>query len=133
MKIKVILLQVIYFGLLLCLKFIFHTRCAANIERVIHIQSNMEIILELLLLLGLSFGMCKYILKSNRMMYTSLWMGLSLFFLFQVSILIEYKLGFLPNYGDVPMLIGISLNLLVMLAYVFILYLLCLFWKRIKY
>jgi len=125
MKIKIFFLQVIYFSLRLCLKFIFQTRYNVGTERVFYIQSNIEIILEILLLTGLSFGMCRYILKSNKMIYTSLWICLSLVFLFEVSKYIDYLLGFLPHYGDVPILISITLTLLVTVVYVTILYLLC--------
>jgi len=99
MKIKIFFLQVIYFSLRLCLKFIFQTRYNVGTERVFYIQSNIEIILEILLLTGLSFGMCRYILKSNKMIYTSLWICLSLVFLFEVSKYIDYLLGFLPHWG----------------------------------
>ena len=130
MKIKIILLQIIYFSLLLCLKFIFHTRCDAGVERVFHIQSNMEVILEILLLLGLSVCMCMYILKSYKMIYTALWICLSLSLLFEASKYIDYLLGYLPHYGDVPILIGIALTIVMMVVYVSILCLICLLWRK---
>jgi len=132
MKTKVILLQVVYFSLLLCLKFIFYTRCDTSVERFIYVQSDIEVTLEILFLLGLSFGMCRYILKSKKMFCTSLWMGFSLFLLFEVSNLIEYLLGFLPNYNDVPQIIRLPLVLVVILVYMCTLYLICLYLRKRK-
>jgi len=129
MKTKIILLQAVFFILLLCIKFIFHTICGIGTERNFYIQSNIEIILEILLLLGLSFGMCRYILKSDKMIYISLWIWLSLSFLFEISKYVEHLLGFLPHYGDVPILISIALTLVAVAIYVSILYLICLFLK----
>jgi len=117
---KIILLQTVFFILLFC------------IERIFYAQSNIKIILGLLLLLGLSFSMCKYILKSNRMILASLGMGLSFWFLFELKILIEYLLGFLPRYTDVPIIFSASLALTGVLVYMSILYLICLFWKKMK-
>ena len=120
MKTKIILLHVIFFILLFC------------IERIFHTQSNVKIILGSILLLGLSFCMCRYMLQSDKMIYISLWICLSLSFFFEMSKYIEHKLGYLPRYGDVPIPIGLALTLVVMVAYVSILFLICLFWKKVK-
>ena len=127
---KIILLQVVFFTLLLCLKPIFHTRCDVRAERVFYVQSNIEIMLELLLFLVLSFGMCKYILKSDKMVKTAVCAGLSLCFLFELSKYIEHLLGFFPHYGDVPIMFGVFLSLLVALIYMFVLYIICLILKK---
>ena len=129
---KIILLQAVFFILLVSFKPIFHTRCDVGVERVFYFQSNIEVILGFFLLLGLSFGMCRYILKSNKMINTSLFASLSLCFLFEISKYIEHLIGFLPHYGDVPLIISIPLSLVAAFVYISILYLICLFWKKIK-
>jgi len=117
---KIILLQTVFFILLF------------GIERIAYLQGNIKIILGLLLLLGLSLSMCMFLLKSNRMILESLGMGLSFWFLFELKILIEYLSGFLPRYTDVPIIFSASLALAGTLAYISILCLICLFWKRLN-
>ena len=131
MKTKIILFQVFFFIFLFCIKFFFHSRCDVELERVFYIQSGIEVKLEILLLLGLSFGMCSNILKSEKMFHTSLWIGLSLCFLFETSKYIEYRLGFLPNYGDVPIMVSIFLSIVTIFIYVCVLYVVCLLLKKI--
>ena len=131
MIILVFLFQITFFVLLFCIKIIFQTRSNVGIERVFYIQSSTEIILGVLLFLGLSFVMCKYILKTDNMIHASLWTGLSLFFLFELSKYIEHMLGFLPNYGDVPIIISMFLSLAATLVYMCVLYVICLLLKRI--
>jgi hypothetical protein len=128
---KVFLLQVVFFTFLLCLKPIFHFQCDIGAERVFYVQSNIEILLEILLLLGLSFGMCYYLLKSNNMALSSLWLGLSLCFQFEVSKYVEHLLGFLPHYGDVPLSISILLSLVSTFIYMSLLYGICLLLRKI--
>jgi hypothetical protein len=130
MKIRIIILQVAFFILLLCLKPIFHTQSAINVERIFYTQGNAEIALEIVLLLGLSFCMCKYISKTKKMFQTSFGMSLSLCLLFEISKYIEYLIGFLPNYGDVPILISILLSYGVIFFYTCLLYFICLLWKK---
>lgn len=128
-NIKVVLLQIVYSVLLLCLKPIFHTPCI-GCERVFYVQTNIEIILEIVLFLGLSFSMCYYILKTKKMLIASLLMGLSLWILFEISKYVEYLMGFLPHYGDVPIIVSLILSLMGILIYMSVLYLLCLFLRR---
>jgi hypothetical protein len=128
----IVLVQIVFFILWLCLKPIFHTRADVGVERVFYVQSNLEITLEIILLLGLSFVMCKYILKSNSMILASLYMGLSLFILFEISKYVEHLLGFLPNYGkDMPIIISSSLSLVATLLYMSVLYVICLLLKKV--
>lgn len=133
MKVKVIWLQAVYFILRFCIiTLVFYSQYNGNPkpERILHIQSDTEIILELILLLGLSVGMCIYILKSNQMMGTLLLMGASLFILSEASKYIEYLLGFSINHGDMPAAICTLLSLIAIFLYVSILYFICLFLKR---
>jgi hypothetical protein len=130
---KIILVQIVFFILLLSFKPIFHTRCDVGAERVFYVQSNIEVMLEILLLLGLSFGMCRYMLKSANMIKTSLLAVVTLCFLFELSKYIEHLLGFFPHYGDVPIIFGIFLSLMITIVYTSILYLICLFLKKIKF
>ena len=118
MKIKVILLQVTFIALIFC------------IRHYINIPVNTKEILGIVLLLGFSFGMCRYILKSKGMLLTSFLMGISLFVVFEVAKIMEFQLGWLPRYNDVPILISMLLSLVVILAYMCILYLICLFLKK---
>ena len=80
-------MQIFYFSLQFCLTLIFHTRFNGEFkaERVFITHSDWEIILEIFLLLGLSLGMGRYILKSDRMIHTTFWSGISLFLLFEAS------------------------------------------------
>ncbi len=119
MKTKIILLQVFFLISIFC------------IRKFINIQDTKEI-LGVVLLVGLSFGMCRYILKSKKMFCVSLWMGFSLFLLFEVSNLIEYLLGFLPRYNDVPQIIRLPLVLVAILVYMLALYLICLYLRMRK-
>jgi len=131
MKIKIILMQIFYFSLQFCLTLIFHTRFNGEFkaERVFITHSDWEIILEIFLLLGLSLGMGRYILKSDRMIHTTFWSGISLFLLFEASKYIEYLLGYLPNYLDVP-IISLLLSFMLIFVYMSVLYVACLLWKR---
>lgn len=128
--IKIFWVQIFYFVLQFCLKPMFHTPCH-GCERVFYVQSNMEIILEIALFLGLSVGMCYFILKTKRMIVTSFLMGIPLWVLFELTKYIEYLTGYLPHYGDVPVVIGFVLSLVVMAAYMGMLYLTCVFIKRV--
>ena len=130
--IQVFLSQVVFFILLFCIKFIYYPQDYIGVERFFYVQSDIEITLEILFLLGLSLGMCYYILKSNNMINSSIWMGLSLCFLFEISKYVEHLLGFLPNYGDVPIIISILLSFVVISLYMSVLYVICLFLKKIK-
>lgn len=112
------LLQVIFFILLFC------------IERTLDTQRSIKMILSLLLVLYFSFAMCKYILKSDKMIYTSFLMGLSLCFLFETFKYIKYLFGFLPYYGDAPIVKAILISILAVFVYMSILYAICLLWKR---
>ena len=127
--IKVFLMQIVYFILQFCLKLVFHTPCI-GCERVYYVQTNTEIILEIVLFLGLTFGMCYHILKTKRMFVSSLLMGFSLWILFELSKYIEYLTGFLPHYGDVPVAFSLILSLVGTTIYMCMLYLICLFMKR---
>jgi len=118
MKITWFLLQVVFFIFLFC------------IERIFDAHRNVKIVLGLLLVLWISFVMCKYILKSDKMIYTSLLMGLSLCFLFEISKYIKHLLGFLPYYSDLPIAISILISLLAVFVYMSVLYVICLLWKR---
>ncbi|MDL2254774.1 hypothetical protein LJB78_00640 [Bacteroidales bacterium OttesenSCG-928-J16] len=130
--IKIFLLQIVFFILMFCIKFIFYPKNDIELERVFYTLSDLEVILEMILFFGLSFGMCIYILKSNKMICVSCLAGLSLCFLFEMSKYIEYLLGFLPNYGDVPIIASILLSLIATSLYMGILYLMCLLWKKIR-
>lgn len=70
-KINIIwfLFQIAFFTILSC------------IDHTFYVHRNIKIVLGLLLVLGISFVMSKYILKSDKMICTSLLMGLSLCFL----------------------------------------------------
>jgi len=117
---KIILVQVIFFILLFCIREIFYY------------QDEIKEILRIILLSGLSFVFCRYILKSEKMFCTSFKIALSLFILFEISTLIERFLGFLPRYTDVPIIISASLAFVGAFVYMFTLYLLCLLWKKVK-
>lgn len=118
MKVTWILLQVVFFILLFC------------IERTFDAHRNIKVVLGLLLVLWISFVMCKYILRSDKMIYTSFLMGLFLCFLFEISKYIKHLFGFLPYYGDVPIVISILISVLAVFVYMSILYAICLLWKR---
>ena len=128
-NIRVFVIQMVYFVLRFCLKPIFHVPCV-GCERVYYVQTDIEIALEIVLFLGLTFGMCYHILKTKRMFVTSLLMGFSLWILFELSKYIEYSTGFLPHYGDVPVAISFILSLVGTIVYMSVLYLICLFVKR---
>ena len=122
-------MQIVYFILRFCLKLVFHTPCI-GCERVYYVQTNIEIILEIVLFGGFTFGMCYYILKAKRMFATSLLMGFTLWILFELLKFIEYLTGFLPHYGDVPVAFSLILSLVGTTIYMSMLYLICLFIKR---
>ena len=130
-NIKVFLMQIVYFILRFCLNPIFHTPCM-GCERDYYVQTNMETILEIVLFSGLTFGMCYYLLKAERMFVTSFLMGFTLWILFELSKYIEYSTGFLPHYGDVPVAIGFILSLVGTTIYMGMLYLVCLLIKRLS-
>lgn len=122
--IRICLLQTVYFVLMFGLKSIFRIPCA-DCERVFYHQSNLEIILEAALFLGLSVSMCYCVLKARKMFATSILMGLSLWLLFEASKYVDHLVGFLPHYGDVPIMIGMLLSFAVIFIYTGILYTIC--------
>lgn len=88
LNIRICLLQTVYFVLMFGLKYIFHSPCA-DCERVFYIQSNVEIILEGALLLGLTVSMCYYVLKAKKCLRPqSLWDCLYGFYLKHQNILL---------------------------------------------
>ena len=127
------ILQLLYFVLRFGLTSIFHTRCISDpkAERIFISYSNGEILLKIALLMGLSWGMGRYILQSDRMVRTTLWSGMSLFLLFEASKYMEYWLGYLPTYFDAPVL-GLLFSFLAVCIYMGMLYVTCLLWKRIR-
>ena len=129
LNIKVLVIQIIYFTLRFCLKPMFHTPCI-DCERVFYVQTKTEIILEIILFLGLTVSMCYHILKTRIMYVMSFQIGLSFFVLFELSKYIEYMTGFLPHYGDIPIVISLILSLVVTTIYACILYFICLLIRR---
>jgi len=117
---KIILFQGVFFILLFCIREFFYY------------QDVIKEILRIILLLGLSFFFCRNILKSEKMFQTSFKIALIFFLLFQISLFLEYLLGYRPHYGDVPVIISASLALVGAISYLSILFLLCLLWRRIK-
>ncbi len=130
LNIRICLLQTAYFVLMFGLKYIFHIPCT-DCERVFYIQSNIEIILEGALFLGLTVSMCYCILKAKKMFATSIFMGLSLWLLFEASKYIAHLAGFFPHYGDVPIMISMLLSFAVIFIYTCILYTICICLKRV--
>lgn len=130
LNIRICLLQTVYFVLMFGLKYIFHSPCA-DCERVFYIQSNVEIILEGALLLGLTVSMCYYVLKAKKMFATSIFMGLSLWLLFEASKYIAHLAGFFPHYGDVPIMISMILSFAAIFIYTCILYTICICLKKV--
>jgi len=114
---NIILLQVIFFILLFCIREIFYY------------QDVIKEVLRMILLSGLSFFFCRYILKSKKMFWTSLIMAFSLFILFEITTFIEHFLGFRPYEYDLLM-ISIPLAFAGAIVYTSILYLICLFLKN---
>lgn len=133
MQTRIVILQLLYFVLRFGLTSIFHTRCISGpkAERIFISYSNGEILLKIALLMGLSWGMGRYILQSGRMVRTTLWSGMSLFLLFEASKYMEYWLGYLPTYFDAPVL-GLLFSFLAVWIYMGMLYVACLLWKRIQ-
>ncbi len=117
MKASWFLLQVIFFVLLFWIECTFDT------------QRNIKMTFSLLLVMWFSFVMCKYILKSDKMIYTSFLMGLSLCFLFETFKYIKYLFGFLPYYGDAPIVMTILISILAVFVYMSILFAICLLYK----
>jgi len=116
--------------LLLQVCFLFLEFCIRRLGIILSIHSDVKWLLGIILLLGFSFGLCKYILKSEKMFRFSLLIGLSFFVLFEIFKYIEFISGILPRYGrDVPIIISASLSLVAILIYVTILYVVCLMWK----
>lgn len=68
MKRNVILIQLLFCGLLFCLSLIFYALYVGNShpEPIVYPQSDLKMLIELVLLVGLSWGMCRAILKSNQ-------------------------------------------------------------------
>jgi len=130
-KTKIMLLQTVFFTLLLCIKFITRVLCnAGEVEYFYYIHSTVEIVFGILLLSGLFFGTCRYILKSKKMLITSLLMTLSLYLLYSIFEYIEALL-FLPYY-NVPMISNPFHSLVASVVYMCVLYVICLFWRRYK-
>jgi len=128
-KTKIILLQIAFFTLLLCVKFISRIlNDVGEVEYFLYIHGSMEIILGLFLLLGLSFGVCRYVLELNKILSTFLWITLSQFLLFLGFEYIEALL-LLPHY-DAPMISHHLLSLVATLVYMCVLYTICLLWKK---
>jgi hypothetical protein len=132
MKKKILITQAIFFISLSLINFIFYPKSEIGVERLFIPPNKIQELLELFLLLGVSFLMCRFILESPRMLRTSLGIGLSLWILFEISKCLEHLLGFLPNYLDVPIIITISISLLAICVYVSVLYLICFVIKTIK-
>ncbi|MCL2414943.1 MAG: hypothetical protein FWC94_06820 [Bacteroidales bacterium] len=128
-KTKIILLQIFFFILLLCVKFISRIlNDVGEVDYLLYLHSNIEIVFGGLLLLGLSFGICRYILKSDKMLTTFFWITLSMYFLFLVFEYVEAVL-FLPLY-NAPMISHHLLSLVATFVYMCVLYVICLFWRK---
>lgn len=134
MKRNVILIQLLFCGLLFCLSLIFHTLYVGNShpEPIFYPQSDLKMLIELVLLVGLSWGMCRAILKSNQKLHTALWSAVSLFILFELTKYLEYACGYLPNYTDLPILFSLLFSFTAILIYTAILYLICLLWTKLR-
>ena len=134
MKRNVILIQLLFCGLLFCLSGIFHTLYVGNSypTPIVYPQSDLKMLIELVLLVGLSWGMCRAILKSNQKLHTALWSAVSLFILFELTKYLEYTCGYLPNYTDLPILFSLLFSFTAILIYTAILYLICLLWTKLR-
>ena len=80
MKRNVILIQLLFCGLLFCLSLIFHAPLCWEFspEPIFYPQSDLKMLIELVLLVGLSWGMPSY-LKINQKLHTAFWSAISLF------------------------------------------------------
>lgn len=134
MKRNVILIQLLFCGLLFCLSLIFYALYVGNShpEPIFYPQSDLKMLIELVLLVGLSWGMCRAILKSNQKLHTALWSAVSLFILFELTKYLEYTCGYLPNYTDLPILFSLLFSFTAILIYTAILYLICLLWTKLR-
>jgi hypothetical protein len=84
-------------------------------------QTNISIVIFFLLF---TLFTCKIIYKSNKKLFISVKITLNLLLLFELFKFIEFKLGFLPLYSELP-IISAVFSFLVIVIYVVMINVLC--------